>query len=455
MNPKRLLMDYQSRLNKVIPGGAHTYSRGFDQFPSNAPQILHKGKGAYVYDSKGKSYLDYGMALRAITVGYANERINNAAINQINNGNNLTRASLVELKAAELFVDLIPGAEMVKFAKNGSNATTAAVKIARSFTGKKYVCLPRQHPFFSYDDWFIGTTPIKKGIPKLNYKNSLRFDYNNISSLRSLFEKYPNEIACVILEPATSEVPFPFEDSNLSFKKPKLKNDQINFLQSVQKLCKENNALLIADEMISGFRWSLKGASDYFNIEPDLFTFGKAMANGFSVSAVAGRMEVMKMGSIDVPGTDRTFLLSTTHGAEMCGLGAFIETMKIYKERKICKHLWQYGEKLKKGINSISKELGICEHFNLAGPSICLNFITKDQDLNNCLKYKTLFMQEMARNKILIPWIAVSLSHGQKELEITLEAARKSLIIYSKALNSNVDNFLEGPAVKPVFRSIN
>lgn len=452
---ERKVMNFQKRLNKVIPGGAHTYSRGFDQFPSNAPQILERGKGAYVFDSKGKSYLDYGMALRAVTVGYSNDRVNNAAINQINNGNNLTRASLVELKAAELFVDLIPGVEMVKFAKNGSNATTAAVKIARSYTGKNYVCVPKQHPFFSYDDWFIGTTPIKKGIPKINYSNSLPFDYNDISSLQNLFHKYPDQIACVILEPATSEVPFPFSPCSLNSKKPTLENNMSHFLKEVREICDKNNALLIADEMITGFRWSIKGASDYFGIKPDLFTFGKAMANGFSVSAVGGKMEIMKVGSIDIEGTERTFLLSTTHGAEMCGLGAFIETVKLYKEKKICDHLWKYGESLRNGINSIAKELEINEYFKMIGPSICLNYLTKDNDLKNCLKFKTLFMQEMAKNKVLIPWIAVSLSHKQNELEITLDAARKSLKIYKDALNNGIDKYLKGPAVKPVFRSIN
>ena len=148
-------MNYQQRLNQVIPGGAHTYSRGFDQFPSNAPQILERGKGAYVWDPEGKKYLDYGMGLRSVTLGYAHPDVNKAAIREIENGNNLTRASITELKAAELLIDTIPSAEMVKFAKNGSNATTAAIKIARSYTSRRYVCIPKQHPFFSFSLKFI------------------------------------------------------------------------------------------------------------------------------------------------------------------------------------------------------------------------------------------------------------------------------------------------------------
>lgn len=157
-------MTYQDRLLKVIPGGAHTYSRGFDQYPSNAPQILHKGKGAYVYDDKGNKFLDYGMALRAVNLGYANEQVNNAAIEQILNGNNLTRASMIELEAAELLVDLIPNVDMVKFTKNGSTATTAAVKLARAYTNRNLIARCIEHPFFSYDDWFIGSTVITQAI---------------------------------------------------------------------------------------------------------------------------------------------------------------------------------------------------------------------------------------------------------------------------------------------------
>jgi glutamate-1-semialdehyde 2,1-aminomutase len=146
-------MNYSQRLNKVIPGGAHTYSRGDDQYPSNAPQIFKKSKGVYAYTPEKHKFLDYGMGLRAVTIGYANRKINNAAIKQIKNGNTQTRPSLVELEAAELLVDLIPSTEMVKFSKNGSTVTSAAVKIARAYTGKKYIIRCLDHPFFSYDDF--------------------------------------------------------------------------------------------------------------------------------------------------------------------------------------------------------------------------------------------------------------------------------------------------------------
>lgn len=450
-------MDFDKRLNAVIPGGAHTYSRGFDQFPSNAPQILLRGKGSYTWDSYSNRYLDYGMGLRSVTIGYSNRRINAAAYKQIKNGNNLTRASLIELEAAELFTQIIPGAEMVKFAKNGSNATTAAIKISRAFTGRRYICVPRQQPFFSFDDWFIGTTSLQRGIPKENTTSTLVFDYNNIQSLENLFIEYPNQIAAVMLEPATTITPCPDECSQLTFKNNcnTCPNKSKNFLFQVKNLCNKNGAIFILDEMITGFRWALEGAGHYFGVQADLMTFGKGMANGFSVAAIAGRRELMEVGSIDKPNMERTFLLSTTHGGEMCGLGAFVETVSIYKESDVCRHLWKYGTTLKEKINNLAIEHGLKNYFEIIGPPISLNYITKDNNgaISNSLR--TLFAQELIKNGILMPWIAVSKSHNNIELQQTILACDKAFKVLKNALDDNIEKFLEGPELKTVFRKYN
>jgi glutamate-1-semialdehyde 2,1-aminomutase len=450
-------MNYQERLVRVIPGGAHTYSRGFDQFPSNAPEILDRGEGAYVWDADGRRYLDYGMALRAVTLGYAYPEVVAAVYGEILKGNNLPRPSLTELEAAELIVDLIPGADMVKFAKNGSNVTTAATKVARSYTGRRYVCVPRQHPFFSFDDWFIGTTPLTRGIPPEYVQSTLVFDYNDPASLESLFEAYPGEIAAVMMEPATTIVPCTSDcQQDMRFGAPCLcTREGRTFLHDVQRLCRREGALLIFDEMITGFRWHLQGAQSYFGVEPDLSTFGKGMANGFSVAALVGRREVMDVGSISAAGAERTFLLSTTHGAEMSGLRAFIETVRAYREHEVCRHLWEYGERLRDGLHRVAADCGVEGYFRLEGPAISLNFVTLDAEHSSSLAFRTLFSQELARHGVLMSWIAVSLAHGETELEITLEAARKALQVYARALTDGVGLYLEGPAVKPVFRKFN
>lgn len=447
-------MNYQERLNRAIPGGAHTYSRGADQFPANAPQILARGQGAYVWDADDKRYLDYGMALRAVTLGYADPRVNAAAIRQIELGNNLTRASLIELEAAELLIDLIPSVDMVKFAKNGSNVTTAAVKIARAYTGRRYVCIPRQHPFFSFDDWFIGTTALQRGVPEGAAGSTLIFDYNDLASLEKLFAEYPGQIAAVMMEPATTVIPCVGRTTELTYESPAVETGA-NFLYQVQTLCRGQGALFILDEMITGFRWHLQGAQTYFGVEPDLCTFGKGMANGFSVAAVAGRREVMEVGAIDKVGTERTFLLSTTHGGEMCGLGAFVETVSIYQQEDVCRYLWDYGAKLKQGMQAIASELDLGSHFILDGPAISLNYITRDTNGTPSMKFRALFAQEMIRNGVLMPWIAISQSHGEVELEATLVATREALLIYRRALEDGIEHHMHGPELKPVFRKYN
>jgi len=430
-------MTYQDRLLKVIPGGAHTYSRGFDQYPINAPQILIRGKGAYIYDENEKEFLDYGMALRAVNLGYANERVNQAAIKQIEYGNNLTKPSLIELEAAELLVDMIDSIDMVKFTKNGSTATTAAVKLSRAYTGRTLIARCVEQPFFSYDDWFIGSTPLTKGIPQKDIDSTKMFSYNNIESLEKLFHAYPNQIACVILEPAATEHP------------------KDNFLHKVQDLCKKNGAVFILDEMITGFRWHIKGAQHYYDVQPDLCTFGKAMANGFSVAAVAGKREIMQLGSIEFLGQERLFLLSTTHGAEMSGLGAFVETMKFMQEYNVVECIWNYGRKLVSMMNQMAVDFGLENNFVAGGIECSPYYLTFDQNGQNSLGLRTLFSQEMIKNSVLMPWIALSYSHGEHELEITKHALEKTFEVYQKAVKQGYEKYLVGDVIKPVFRKYN
>ncbi len=428
---------YQDRLLKVIPGGAHTYSRGYDQYPVNAPQILAGGKGAYVFAPDGTRYLDYGMALRAVNIGYAEEEVDEAAIRQIRLGNNLTRPSMIELEAAELLVDLIDSVDMVKFTKNGSSSVSAAVKLARAYTGRELVARCAEHPFFSYDDWFIGSTPITRGIPRETLEKTKLFRYNDSASLKSLIEQHLGQIACVVLEAETTEAP------------------QEGFLQQVQALCREHGIVFILDEMITGFRWHMKGAQHMYGLQPDLSTFGKAMANGFSVSCVAGRREIMELGSIEFEGRERLFLLSSTHGAEMSGLGAFAATMRMLQRENVVEHLWSYGRTLQALINGKADEHGVAHSLKAGGPACSPWYVTLDTSGEPSLSLRTLFSQEMIRNGVLMPWIALSWRHGEQELRLTSEALDRALPVYRRALEEGVEGHLVGPAIKPVFRKYN
>jgi glutamate-1-semialdehyde 2,1-aminomutase len=431
------MSSYQERLLSVIPGGAHTYSRGYDQFPSNAPEILTHGKGCHVFDINGKRYLDYGMALRAVNIGYAEDEIDAAAYRGIRNGNNLTRPSTIELEAAELLVGAIDSVEMVKFTKNGSTAVSAAVKIARAYTSRPLIARCADHPFFSYDDWFIASTPLTLGIPRSVLDETKQFRFNDMESLVALTDQYPDQIACVVLEPAATEEP-----TN-------------GFLKKVQEHCNRLGIVLILDEMITGFRWHLRGAQHLYGVTPDLCTFGKAMANGFSVACVAGRRELMQLGSIEFEGIERMFLLSTTHGAEMSSLAAFCAAYEFLLRNNVVEHLWHFGSQLISMIQRRADAHGISSNFRVGGVACSPHYTTLDSSGTPSLAFRTLFSQELVRSGVLMPWMALCYRHGEEELAFTEMAIDSAFSVYRHALDEGIEKYLEGPAIRPVFRKYN
>ena len=427
---------YGKKAHELIPAGAHTYSRTDEVFPENAPRVFSHTKGVYAWDVDGNKYLDFAMACRSVTIGYDYERISNAAIAQIHNGNTASKASKVEVDAAQTMVDLIPWVDMVKFAKNGSTVTSAATKLARAYTGRKYIVRCKEHSFFSYDDWFIGDTVMDGGIPKDIKDLTLQFNYNDIASVKNVFEKYKGQIACLIMEPVDDQEP-----TN-------------NFLQEVGKLCKEYGVVYILDEMITGFRWDLQGACKYYGVEPDLVTYGKGMANGFSVAALGGKREIMDLGGL-TPGKERVFLISTTHGAEMSSLGAFIETVKVYKELNVTDHIWAMGKKLCSGLRDLAKEYSLEDYFYITGAECSPNMVICGNDKKPSFEHRTVFCQEMLKAGILMPYIAIAYEHNDKEIDMALEAARKAMKVLSDSLNGNVNDFIIGNVIKPVFRKYN
>jgi glutamate-1-semialdehyde 2,1-aminomutase len=323
-------------------------------------------------------------------------------------------------------IDMIESVDMVKFTKNGSTAVSAAVKLARAYTGREIVARCADQPFFSYDDWFIGSTSLTRGIPKETLDKTKTFRYNDITSLETLINQYPGQLACVVIEPAATECPSLGADKSgccgqAVCTRPYAASNE-NYLQQVQRLCKQNGIVFILDEMITGFRWNMKGAQHLYGVKPDLCTFGKAMANGFAVACVAGKREIMELGSIEFVGRERVFLLSTTHGAEMCGLGAFVATMKFMNKHRVVEHLWDYGHKLIEMMQRKAVEHGIGDNFKAGGIPCSPYYLTMDSAGTNSLALRTLFSQEMIRNGVLMPWIALSYRHGEEELIITENA---------------------------------
>jgi glutamate-1-semialdehyde 2,1-aminomutase len=428
--------ELRQKSHRLIPGGCHTYAKGDDQYPQLAPGFIASGKGCHVWDADGNEFIEYGMGLRAVTLGHAYPPVVEAAHRQMLLGSNFTRPAVIEIECAESLLGLIAGADMVKFAKNGSDVNTAAVKLARAFTGRDIIAVCADHPFFSVDDWYIGTTEMNSGIPEAIQTLTVKFRYNDPDSLAALFENYREKIACVILEPEKEEPP-----AN-------------GFLQEVQRLCRSNGAMFILDEMITGFRWNIGGAQKCYGIVPDLSTFGKAMANGFSVSALVGRRELMNLGGLSHD-RERVFLLSTTHGAECPSLAAAIATMKVYREENVVEYLHQQGKRLEKSVAKAIEETRLDEYFQVRGRASNLVYVTRDQRKKPSQAFRALFLQETIRRGLLAPSFVVSFSHDDQIIDQTVEIVRDALGIYKKALEDGVEKYLVGHPVKPVFRKFN
>ena len=352
-------------------------------------------------------------------------------------GSNFTRPSPIEVALAELMLEVIPSAEMVKFAKNGSDVTAGAIRLARAYTGRDLIAMCRQDPFYSYHDWFIGTTAANAGIPQVESDLAVKFDDFDVAGLEALFKAHPGKIAAVILEPVRTATP------------------PANYLQQVRDIAHRNGAVFILDEMITGFRWHLSGAQTYFGVEPDLCTFGKAVGNGFSVAVLAGKRKIMELGGLQ-HSHPRVFLLSATHGAETHALAAAIATIKEVRDRGVIDHIWKVGKLLQDGIQSIAKDTGLEDRVQVAGYpcSPIINFLDDKKQVSPPLR--TLFLQETIARGVLMPYLAPSYAHKDEVVSQTLDAVRGAMQVCSEALSGgDLSARLVGDPVKPVFRKFN
>ncbi len=425
------------KAHALIPGGCHTYAKGDDQYPVLAPGFIQRGSGSHVFDVDGHEYIEYGMGNRAVGLGHAYPPVLRAVYDALQGGCNFTRPAAIELDCAESFLELIDGAEMVKFCKDGSDATSGALRLARAYTGRDMVACCADHPFFSTDDWFIGTTRMNAGIPASVSALTTTFRYNDIASVRALFEDYPGRIAAISLEPARADEP---------------KDD---FLHEAMRIAHENGALFILDEMITGFRWHTRGAQKLYGIVPDLSCFGKALGNGFAISALAGKAEYMRLGGLTQTDFPRVFLLSTTHGAETHAMAAAIANMAVYRDEPVIERLYEQGAKLAAGVIEAVARHGLQDHVRLSGRPCCLAYATLDADGAPSQAFRTLFLQETIRRGILAPSLVVSYTHSDTDIARTVGAIDGALGIYARALNDGVKSYLTGRPSQVVYRRFN
>ncbi|MBC6699263.1 glutamate-1-semialdehyde 2,1-aminomutase [Hymenobacter sp. BT190] len=426
----------QARFHAAIPGGAHTYAKGDDQFPEHMAPYIVRGDGCRVWDVDGNEFIEFGAGLRSVTLGHAYAPVVAAARRQLELGVNFGRPAVLELEAAEDFLEFTQAGDMVKFTKNGSDATSAAVKLARAATGRDLVAICQDHPFFSCDDWFMGTTPLAAGIPQAVQALTVGFRYNNLDSAQTLFATYPGQIACLLLEVEKDVPPAP------------------GFLAGLRHLCDQHGAVLIFDEIITGFRWHNHGAQGYHGVRPDLSTWGKALANGFSLAALTGRRELMELGGLH-HAQDRVFLLSTTYGAETHALAAARAVMHEYRTQPVVEHLWSVGRQLAAGLYQAACEQGVQAQVQAVGKPCGLIYTTRDAAGQHSAALRTLFLQETMRRGLLMPSLIVNYSHTPAIINQVLEQLYEVLGVYRQALENGVEHYLVGAPVKSVYRTRN
>ena len=409
-----------------IPLGSQTFSKSRTQYPVGvSPLFAAHAKGAHIWDVDGNKYLDLVNALAAVTVGYKNRKIDSAVRNQMKSGVTLSLPTKLEYEVAELIGELVPSAQMVRFAKNGTDATSGAVRLARAYTGRNVVAMCGYH---GWQDWSIATTTRNGGVPKEIANLTKTFKYNDIQTLAEIFSEFPNQIACVIMEPMNSTFP------------------QDNFLQKVRDLCNQHSAILIFDETITGFRLDKGGAQTLFNVIPDLSTFGKGIANGYPLSVVAGRKDIMReMESI---------FFSGTFGGELLSLTAAREILKMHQQDSIVPKLIDTGEYINTNLQELINKNEMSEILKLSGHSSWTFLNWTPTDSSSLDELKTYFLQEMFREGILVlNTHNISTSMRSREVSHLLEKYETVLARIRHALETGgVGKYLEVEPLVPLFK---
>ncbi|MDP3935196.1 MAG: aminotransferase class III-fold pyridoxal phosphate-dependent enzyme [Candidatus Giovannonibacteria bacterium] len=424
---KKSFAHYQEA-KKFLPNQTQTLSKGPGQFViGQMPLFNQKAKGCYVWDVDGNKYIDFIGGRWPIILGYANPITDNAVKAQLKRGITFPQSHPLELEVAKLLTEVIPSAEMARFAKNGSDATGGAVRIARAYTKREIIL---QCGYHGAQDWYIITTERNAGVPKVLKKLIYTFEYNSIGSLEKLFKRFKNKAAAVIMEPMYDKFP---------------KN---NFLKKVKELTHKNGALLIFDEIITGFRWSLGGAQKYFGVTPDLACFGKAMANGMPISCVVGKKEIMQK-------TEDVFL-SMTYGGECLSLAAAKATITAMKNNPgILKHIWRMGAILQKGIRGLITKHGLNDFAECVGvpPTPVMHF--KSARGQNVLAVKALFQKYLMDQGIMYAaYWNITYSHKFPHINFALRAADRAFAELKEDIAKNRVSQKMKNYPQPVFKNV-
>lgn len=414
-----------TRAEKVIPLGSQTFSKSKIQYPSGAaPMFLTRGDGGRVWDVDGQRYVDLVCGLLPVVLGYRDPDVDTAIRAQLENGIIFSLATELEVELAEKLVEIIPCAEMVRFGKNGSDATSAAVRLARAFTGRDHVIACGYH---GWQDWYVGATVRNKGVPVAVRELTHKVAFNNLDAVHNLLRQHADNVAAIMLEPLGADEPAP------------------GYLESLKELAHKHGTLLVFDEMITGFRVSLGGAQAHYRVTPDLATFGKAMANGMPLSTVLGRADVMR--------EMEEIFFSSTFGGETLSLAAALAVIRKMQTQPVIETLWKTGAVLADGANRLIEDYRLSSSIQLKGidPWKIINFVDTRGTRKEAIK--TLFIKEMLRHGVLINATHnVCYAHDASDVHAVLAAWEKTLRTIAEEIGSGrLEQRLGVPVIMPVF----
>ena len=410
---------------KVSPLAAQTYSKSYRYFSKGyAPSYMDHGDGCRMYDVDGNEFIDFMCALGPITVGYNNPEVNKAVIEQVNKFASGSMQSELEVLLAEKLCEIIPCAEMVRFVKNGGDATTAAVRLARAYTGREIVLMSGYH---GMQDWSIGASENNKGVPKAVCELTINFTYNDLADLEKKLKE--NEVAAVILEPIQSNGP------------------KDGYLEGVKELVHKYGAILIFDEVVSGFHYALGGAQEVFGVSPDLVAFGKGMGNGYPISAVAGKRELLEQ-------IEQGVFISTTFGGDSISMAASLATLKILARPGYYDHINKIGTIIRDGIQERIDKHDLNDVLSVSGMPAHCGVAFEGHGSLNYLDIQSIYSQTMLQNGIYVFAIYfLNMHHTEKEAQAYLDATDKAFAQIRKAIDQDsLDGILLGGKVNPVFK---
>ena len=427
-HPKRFVQSEQmlARALKSTPSGSQTVAKSFYQYPVGAaPLFLKKGKGSRVWDVDGNEYIDFISSLATSVLGYGDEEVLSAVRAQLEDGVGFSLPHPLEHEVAEIIVEMVPCAQSVRFFKNGADATAAAVRLARAFTQRDHVATCGYH---GWQDWCMANSPFQKGIPGVVQSLSHTFSFNDLSSLRNVLEGAKGEFAAVVLEPMNITEPDP------------------DFLVGVKELAEAHGAILIFDEVITGFRFAKGGAQELFGVTPHLAAFAKAMSNGFPLSALAGRADIMSLLDNDV-------FVSTTHGGEALSLAAAKATLSKINSEPVVETLHSRGSKAFRGIRNLIEKYGLADAVDLLGHPTYFFLKFRNSHKLKSQALQSLFLQEVFASGILAfdkHW--VNYSHSDQDIEELLAVYDHGLAIVAHAAErGNITDLLGAQIIDPRF----